>query len=200
MLAIPYLPLSCDTFQFISLGFSHPSHSKRRLEFNFAAMVTKETTGISKVAESHELVPVPSISEGKIGDAALDVVHAAEGEYTPEQYRKLLREIGFIILPLMWICSSTQYGDKVSVLTHATFGLQTDAHLVGQQFSWLSSVFLLLSLSLKDVGIICYRNSILREWLLRACSSRVCLPSTLPKFLHGPTDGDYMYRFSASRS
>lgn len=66
-------------------------------------MGSKETTDVSKAGESHELGPVPSISKSKIGDVTLDVVYAAEREYIPEQYRKLLRKIEFIILPLMWI-------------------------------------------------------------------------------------------------
>lgn len=115
-------------------------------------MEPQDTNDISKAVESHDLGPIPSISEGKIADAVLDVVHAAEGEYTPEQYRKLLRKIDFIILPLMWICSGTQYADKVSVSTQATFGVRTDTHLVGQEFSWLSSIFYIAFLVAEGPG------------------------------------------------
>jgi ACS family allantoate permease-like MFS transporter len=39
------------------------------------------------------------------------------------------------MLPLYQICSGTQYADKVSTSTQATFGLLEDTHLVGQQYS-----------------------------------------------------------------
>lgn len=80
----------------------------------------------------------PSIQEGgdgKASDPVTDIVHAAEGEYTAAQYAKVLRRADWILLPLMWIVSGTQYADKVSVSTQATFGLRTDTGLVGQQYS-----------------------------------------------------------------
>lgn len=80
----------------------------------------------------------PSIQEGgdgKASDVVADIVHAAEGEYTAAQYAKVLRRADWILLPLMWIVSGTQYADKVSVSTQATFGLRTDTGLVGQQYS-----------------------------------------------------------------
>lgn len=44
-----------------------------------------------------------SVVEGKVSDTTEDIVHAAESEFTPEQYRKLLWKIDLIILPLMWV-------------------------------------------------------------------------------------------------
>lgn len=44
-----------------------------------------------------------SFVEGKASDTAEDIVHAAESEFSPEQYRKLLWKIDLIILPLMWV-------------------------------------------------------------------------------------------------
>ena len=44
-----------------------------------------------------------SINDGKVADVAVDIVHAAEEEFTPEQYRKVLRKADFILLPLMWV-------------------------------------------------------------------------------------------------
>lgn len=131
----------------------------------------KQETGIAPIRDAAQ---AESLAEGKVGNAAEDIVHAAEEEFTPEQYRKLLWKIDLIILPLMWvcehriaskpglwvgsraerprsfprfgrhgsradaseqICSGVQYADKVSISTQATFGLQEDTHLVGQQYS-----------------------------------------------------------------
>ncbi|CAI7587773.1 unnamed protein product [Penicillium glandicola] len=78
---------------------------------------------------------VASYEEGKVTDFAIDLVHAAEDEYTQEQYDKLLKKVDWIMLPLMWIISGTQYADKASISTQATFGLREDTHLVGQQYA-----------------------------------------------------------------
>ncbi|CAN8095405.1 unnamed protein product [Discula destructiva] len=45
------------------------------------------------------------------------------------------------LLPLMWICYGIQQTDKTSLGTQATFGLRDDTHLVGQQYSWLTTIF-----------------------------------------------------------
>jgi len=39
-----------------------------------------------------------------IADAeAIDIVHASEAEYTDEDYRKILRKVDWILLPVMWV-------------------------------------------------------------------------------------------------
>ncbi|KAJ2973197.1 hypothetical protein NQ176_g6746 [Zarea fungicola] len=95
-------------------------------------------------AKSTQSQTVMSEYNGKVDPIeeieAADMVNAAD-EFTEEQYRKVLRKVDWILLPLMWICSGAQYADKVSVSTQATFGLIKDTHLVGQQFSWLTSIF-----------------------------------------------------------
>lgn len=55
------------------------------------------------IAPAQDAARAESLAEGKIGDAAEDIVHAAEAEFTPEQYRKLLWKIDLVILPLMWV-------------------------------------------------------------------------------------------------
>jgi hypothetical protein len=47
-----------------------------------------------------------SVHEGKadyVADVAIDMVHAAEEEFTEEQYGRVLRKVDCIILPLMWV-------------------------------------------------------------------------------------------------
>ncbi|KAI0376190.1 MFS general substrate transporter [Hypomontagnella monticulosa] len=62
-------------------------------------------------------------------------------EYTDEQYRKLKRKADRYLLPLMWLCYGIQQTDKTSIGTQATFGLAKDTGLVGQQYSWLTTIF-----------------------------------------------------------
>ncbi|KAK3110020.1 hypothetical protein LTR53_016134, partial [Teratosphaeriaceae sp. CCFEE 6253] len=64
-----------------------------------------------------------------------------ESDYTPEEYKKLLHKIDRYLLPLMWFCYGIQQTDKTSLGTQAIFGMRTDTHLVGQQYSWLTTIF-----------------------------------------------------------
>ena len=49
-----------------------------------------------------------SVGYGKIDELIVDTVNA-EAEYTPEQFRKLRWKIDLWLLPLMWVCTATQY-------------------------------------------------------------------------------------------
>ncbi|KAK4541047.1 hypothetical protein LTR36_008416 [Oleoguttula mirabilis] len=64
-----------------------------------------------------------------------------ESDYSPEEYKKLLRKIDRYLLPLMWFCYGVQQTDKTSLGTQAIFGLRTVTHLHGQQYSWLTIIF-----------------------------------------------------------
>ncbi|KAF2091306.1 MFS general substrate transporter [Saccharata proteae CBS 121410] len=64
-----------------------------------------------------------------------------EADYTSDEYKKLLRKIDRYLLPLMWFCYGVQQTDKTALGTQAIFGLRTDTHLVGQQYSWLTTIF-----------------------------------------------------------
>ncbi|KAI2602520.1 MFS general substrate transporter [Hypoxylon sp. NC1633] len=61
--------------------------------------------------------------------------------FTDEQYTQLRRKADKYLLPLMWLCYGIQQTDKTSISTQATFGLRTDTGLVGQQYSWLTTIF-----------------------------------------------------------
>lgn len=66
---------------------------------------------------------------------------AASGLYTKKQYHQLKRKVDKYLLPLMWLCYGIQQTDKTSLGTQAIFGLREDTKLVGQQYSWLTTVF-----------------------------------------------------------
>ncbi|KAL1868555.1 hypothetical protein VTK73DRAFT_3611 [Phialemonium thermophilum] len=70
-----------------------------------------------------------------------DVIDPETSTYTEEEYQKLKRKVDKYLLPLMWICYGIQQTDKTATGTQATFGLRDDTHLVGQQYSWLTTVF-----------------------------------------------------------
>lgn len=108
------LPLSTpsDIYQLILTSgelqslYSWPSHG----QLNDNTVAETIPAGSSIMAEKQEAIApaqdasrAESLAEGKIGDAAEDIVHAAEAEFTPEQYRKLLWKIDLVILPFMWV-------------------------------------------------------------------------------------------------
>ncbi|KAL1304395.1 hypothetical protein AAFC00_003395 [Neodothiora populina] len=83
-----------------------------------------------------------NIAVGEVFDLSDDVVQA-EGQFSDAQYKKLKRKVDRYILPLMWICYGIQQTDKTAMGTQANFGLREDTHLVGQQYSWLTTIFYL---------------------------------------------------------
>lgn len=73
------------------------------------------------------------VIDGKIQDIVLDTINAAEGEYSEADYKKVLRKIDLVLLPLMWLCYGTQQADKTSTSTQATFGLRHENRCNGEQ-------------------------------------------------------------------
>ncbi|KAH8645733.1 putative vitamin H transporter [Xylariales sp. PMI_506] len=55
--------------------------------------------------------------------------------------RKLVRKIDKHLLPFMIVSYLLQYLDKTTLGYAAVTGIQTDTHLVGQDYSWASSIF-----------------------------------------------------------
>lgn len=87
-----------------------------------------------KSSQAADFQLVPSIDEG----------HMISGdEYSPAEYKRVLRKIDRFLLPLMWCCYGVQQTDKTSLGVQAIFGLPKDTGLVGQQYSWLTTIFYL---------------------------------------------------------
>ena len=78
------------------------------------------------------------------GDTALalfanpDELHEA---IAPADERALQLKIDFMILPYLAVCYAFFYIDKTTLSYAAIFGIRDDLHLVGTQYSWLSSIF-----------------------------------------------------------
>ncbi|CAK7204298.1 hypothetical protein SEUCBS139899_007053 [Sporothrix eucalyptigena] len=60
---------------------------------------------------------------------------------TEEEERKVLRKIDWRIIPLLMIINCIQLIDKTTISTAATYGLVTQANLVGQEYSLLVALF-----------------------------------------------------------
>ncbi|WWD20820.1 hypothetical protein CI109_105297 [Kwoniella shandongensis] len=64
-----------------------------------------------------------------------------DGAIEPQAEKALKRKLDRRILPLLGICYFFYYIDKTTLSYAAIFGIKKDLHLVGQQYSWLSSIF-----------------------------------------------------------
>ncbi|KAI1215175.1 MFS general substrate transporter [Annulohypoxylon truncatum] len=58
-----------------------------------------------------------------------------------ESERKLKRKLDIRILPLLSICYFFYYVDKTTLSYAAIFGIESDLHMTGSEYSWLSSIF-----------------------------------------------------------
>ncbi|QPC73346.1 hypothetical protein HYE68_004098 [Fusarium pseudograminearum] len=80
--------------------------------------------------------PSPSYEMDDRNDGTVDTLSL-------EDEKKLVRKIDLRLMPLLIISYGLQYLDKTSLAYSAILGLREDLELVGQQFSWASSVFYL---------------------------------------------------------
>ncbi|KFY23268.1 hypothetical protein V491_02600 [Pseudogymnoascus sp. VKM F-3775] len=83
--------------------------------------------------------------EADKGDVALRILEGKTipltEDLTPEEDRRILRRIDICILPALFVTFLLQYVDKSAMGYTAILGLRTDLHLVGQDYSWASSLF-----------------------------------------------------------
>ena len=63
------------------------------------------------------------------------------------------QQVDRIVLPLITVSLMMGGVDKVILGTAATFGLRTDLHLAGQQYSWCSSISELTLVSSQEQGL-----------------------------------------------
>ncbi|KAL6359176.1 hypothetical protein LRP88_06596 [Fusarium phalaenopsidis] len=59
---------------------------------------------------------------------------------TPEEERKTLRKMDWILLPMLFMTANLGAVDKVALSNAAIYGLKEDLNLKGQQYSWAGSI------------------------------------------------------------
>ncbi|KAG8789541.1 hypothetical protein FRC12_013390 [Ceratobasidium sp. 428] len=76
------------------------------------------------------------------GDAALAILGTSETsvDITPEQDAAVLRKVDKRLIPVMLMVYFLQQLDKSSLSYASVFGIVSDTHLVGSQYSWLGSI------------------------------------------------------------
>lgn len=67
--------------------------------------------------------------------------NAKDLDADPEEVKRVLRKIDFRIIPILFVTYMLQYLDKNSINFSSVYGLQKGTHLVGQDYSWLGSIF-----------------------------------------------------------
>ncbi|KAK1515912.1 uncharacterized protein CCOS01_13110 [Colletotrichum costaricense] len=73
--------------------------------------------------------------------ALFDNVGDVHGSIDPEEERRLVRKVDWMILPYISVCYVFFYIDKTTLSYAAIFGIQSDLNLKGTEYSWLSSIF-----------------------------------------------------------
>lgn len=64
-----------------------------------------------------------------------------EVQYDAAEAKRVLRKIDLRIVPILFGTYLLQYLDKNSINFASVYGLKADNHLVGQDYSWLGSIF-----------------------------------------------------------
>ncbi|KAB5575353.1 major facilitator superfamily transporter [Coniochaeta sp. 2T2.1] len=104
--------------------------------------------------------PRPSVSHNRSThklDAAAELLRKVGGDasdriiVTPADDKRVLRKIDLVLLPLMLGVYFLQQLDKATLAYSSVFGLITDTHLVGKQYSWLGSIVYLAQLGAQPV-------------------------------------------------
>ncbi|KAH8595990.1 major facilitator superfamily domain-containing protein [Bisporella sp. PMI_857] len=89
-----------------------------------------------------EIAPAPIyISDGSLDDNYELYKSTRDAELDPAEAAKVLRKVDLRILSLLMVTYVLQYLDKNSINLASVYGIKKDAHLVGQDYSWLTSMF-----------------------------------------------------------
>ncbi|WWC62323.1 uncharacterized protein I303_104919 [Kwoniella dejecticola CBS 10117] len=88
------------------------------------------------------VVAVDAVDEGlKTDNHNAEDVILAEESYSEEEYKRLRWKFDLTLMPILMLTYGLQYADKVSLSSGVVFGLKTDTHLTGDQYSLLTVYF-----------------------------------------------------------
>ncbi|KAH8172804.1 major facilitator superfamily protein [Sarocladium implicatum] len=84
---------------------------------------------------------VKSINNENSAANFLNDHHAEWSDYTSEEAKKVLRKIDWRLMPLIVGTITLAAVDKIIISNASLYGMSRDTHLVGQQYSWVGSIF-----------------------------------------------------------
>ncbi|OWP05989.1 hypothetical protein B2J93_6313 [Marssonina coronariae] len=133
-----YISLTAPSECFMS-RFSLPSNVKRIPRASLlCASPASEPPALSHVITDHGAMDGTAdkglVDEGNTRLALVD-------ELSPSMRRGLRLKTDLVILPLIVLTSTLAFLDKNAMAYAAVYGMRKDTHLVGQQYSWLGSIF-----------------------------------------------------------
>ncbi|KPI37651.1 putative transporter [Cyphellophora attinorum] len=99
---------------------------------------TEVMTFENAASKARKVAPACNVQDG---DLALNVLQSHFESYTKEEEKKVLRKIDVRLALLMLFVNGIQFVDKLTISQAATYGLIQEAHLKGQEFSLLISLF-----------------------------------------------------------
>ncbi|CAN8098236.1 unnamed protein product [Discula destructiva] len=115
-------------------------------------MASKKSTVMSSVGDAITPVANPTREYARREKAAEFLASQDDTSFTPEEEKKVLKRIDMRILPLLLGAYFFQQLDKSTLSYTSVFGLADDAHLVGNEYSWLGSVLYLAQLVMQPVA------------------------------------------------
>lgn len=92
----------------------------------------------AEVSPVMEITPVASHDSGTLDDNYELYKSMRDVELDPAEANKVKRKVDLRILSLLIVTYFFQYLDKNSINLASVYGLKTDTHLVGQDYSWMS--------------------------------------------------------------
>ena len=104
---------------------------------------------------------------------------------TPEEDKRILRKIDIGVLPVMLVVYFLQQLDKSSLSYTSVFGIVDEAHLVGTQYSWLSSVVYLAQLILQPLSSYALVRLPVGKWVGSTAASSILCSTYTNSFVSG---------------
>lgn len=99
--------------------------------------------------KEHTVDEEPCPSLGKMAEVSGGMDKAAEflaqnavelPPMAPEMEKRIVRKLDWILIPMLFITATLGAVDKVTLGTAAIYGLRTDLHLSGEEYSWAGSI------------------------------------------------------------
>ncbi|KAL7420650.1 hypothetical protein Q5752_004601 [Cryptotrichosporon argae] len=106
-------------------------------------------------------------------------------EITDEENRRVRWKIDRYIMPIVCYIYFCQQLDKATLSYASVFGLATDAHLVGQQYSWLSSIVYFAQLVFQPLSVYALVRFPVNYWIsgcFLAWGSSLCIMAGMKNF------------------
>ncbi|KAK0868763.1 hypothetical protein LTS02_003388 [Friedmanniomyces endolithicus] len=95
----------------------------------------------ASAVEHHAKWKVSKAGDGDVAMALFNSPDEIPEPIDPAEEARVVRKIDLMILPYLAVCYAFFYIDKTTLSYAAIFGIRADLKLVGQDYSWLSSIF-----------------------------------------------------------